>query len=200
MSPADQIRQACESIIGHYTAALTPGKAKLEPITSTAIEAPTPLPLRVLNARGMATIYLASWATVVAGGRKLSTAPSRYDTLALARFVALHSDWLGKHEAGESAAKQLATIAAELRDVATGVTKPARIPVGPCVDQSPDSDTLCTGGLIAHMIPPASITCDTNQSHTWPPVRWPNLKIRMSRLDPEAAAELVARLSGNDLT
>jgi len=201
MTAADEIRQACETIIRHYAAALTPGKAKLEQVTSTAIEAATPLPLRVLNARGMATIYLASWATVIVGGRKLTSAPSRHDAMPLARFVALHSDWLGKHDSGNAAATQLTSIATELKDVATGVMKPAHIPVGPCVDNiDHDTSDQCPGKLVAHMEAPPVITCDTNEEHHWPTGRWPYLKLRMTRIDPDAAADLVARLSGNDLT
>jgi len=200
VTAADEIRSACETIIRHYTAALTPGKAKIQEVKSTAIEAATPLPLRVLNARGMATIYLASWATVVTMGRRLKLAPTRHETLNLARFVALHSDWLGNSDHGPAAAKQLTTIATELADVATGVTKPARIPVGQCVDQQADEDDRCAGQLVAHMEVPAFIACDTNQDHHWPTGRWPYLKLRMTAIDPDAAAELVARLSGNDLT
>lgn len=200
MAAADEIRQACETIIRHYAAALTPGKAKLEQVTSTAIEAATPLPLRVLNARGMATIYLASWATVIVGGRQLAWAPSRHEAIALARFVALHSDWLGKHASADAAANQLSLIATELKDVATGVMKPAHIPVGPCVDLAPDTEDLCAGKLTAHMEKPPTITCDTNEDHHWPTGRWPYLKLRMTRIDPEAAQDLVARLSGSDLT
>jgi len=200
MTAADEIRSACETIIRHYTAALTPGKAKLEQVTSTAIEAPTPLPLRVLNARGMATIYLASWATVIVGGRRLKLAPTRHETLNLARFVALHSDWLGEGEHGPAAAQQLSTIATELKDVATGVMKPARIPVGPCVDTVDDTTDLCAGSLTAHMAAPPTITCDLNEDHAWPTGRWPYLKLRMTAINPDAAANLVARLSGPDLT
>ena len=200
MSAASEIRQACETIIRHYAAALTPGKAKTQEVKSTAIEAATPLPLRVLNARGMATIYLASWATVVTMGRRLKLAPTRHETLNLARFVALHSDWLGGTEHGPAAAKQLSTIAAELADVATGVTKPARIPVGPCVDNADGTEDLCAGNLVAHMVTPPTIACDANEDHLWPTGRWPYLKLRMTRIDPGAAQELVARLSGIHLT
>ncbi|MFD9905830.1 helix-turn-helix domain-containing protein [Streptomyces sp. NPDC059063] len=127
-----------------------------------------PLNGRAVDARRAILGTLATWAEVVVEGRRL--ARPRRTVPALAAFLDCHARWLAAHPAAQDAATELDSLLKAARRAAPS-SAARRISVGPCVVDG------CGGGLTAVLghrqtAAAASVDCDRDGTHSWPPQRW----------------------------
>jgi hypothetical protein len=130
-----------------------------------------PMPPAAAEIRTGILAGLASWAALVADGRRV-TPPAR-DVPALSRFLARHADWLSRHPAGGDLADEVGALARTARAVAhPGDVR--RVRIGRC----PHGD--CGGDVVALMRPagagpPSEIVCTVSPDHAWPATSWTRL-------------------------
>jgi hypothetical protein len=137
--------------------------------------APHSLNETAVEARTKIQAALASWAGLVVGERSLTARGGDVDRLA--RFLAVHLDWLAARPgAADFVAEVDELVSGALRAIDAGPA--GRIELGPCIEPG------CDGRLLAeapgHGAGPPEVGCDTGR-HAWRPDQWLLLRRRLDR-------------------
>lgn len=213
-----KIEDALDTIAAHWDGAMSPPK----PANSerrTPPRSKPPMPIDPASAIDAAWRDLRSWGQLVMEERDLSQGPRTGHTPAcrtactdkhpatgpqIARWLALHADWMAAHEAGPDAAAELARHGRRLRDIDLGY-RSRRFIVGQCPEEIHDETSPitepCIGNLWALIreedtMLPDRVVCDANEWHTWSPSQWAALGRRLGNLHPDGVERLLNRLSG----
>ena len=123
----------------------------------------------------------------------------------LARWLAVHVEWLAAHDAGHDAAEEIHRHGRRVRAIALGY-RSRRFQVGRCPEVLDDLDgdglmQSCTGGLWALVrqedgMLPDRVVCDATDEHQWSPSQWGALGRRLGNLHPDGVERLLSRLGG----
>ena len=213
-----RLEEALDTIAEHWAGAENPPK----PEGSTRRTPPRskpPMPIDPASAIDAAWRDLRSWGQLVMEERGVTHGPRTGHTTKcrthcatkhtatgpqIARWLALHADWLAAHDAGEDAAVELARHGRRLRDIDLGY-RSRRFIVGTCPEETYDeAEPLtkpCTGNLWALIreeatMLPDRVVCDASEDHTWSPSQWAALGRRLGNLHPDGVERLLNRLSG----
>ena len=116
--------------------------------------------------------HLVSWAKLVVDERDIE-APANTGH-AIARFLAIHVDWLANHDAAGECADEFANLCGRARRIAYP-NGTRTIEVGHC--QRETDGIRCDGVIKAILrrvdsLLPSAIVCDTDPDHTWDPTQW----------------------------
>lgn len=216
-----RLERALDDLAEHWTGAEHP------PMPEGSVRRPQPasrlpMPLDPASAVDAAWRDLRSWGQLVMEERDLTQGPRTGHTPAcrvgcdqrhpatgpqIARWLALHAEWLAAHDAGEDAADELARHARRLRDIDLGY-RSRRFQIGRCPEEVHDEQwerhgltQECTGNLWALIreedtMLPDRVVCDAHEEHTWSPSQWAALGRRLGNLHPDGVERLLNRLAG----
>ena len=148
-----------------------------------------------MDIRAEIRAHLVSWAKLVVDERGVNPPVKRFiasrpfvgfigpmplielpdDSIAgIARFLAIHVDWLANHDAAGECADEFANLCGRARRIAYP-NGTRTIEVGHC--QRETDGIRCDGVIKAILrrvdsLLPSAIVCDTDPDHTWDPTQW----------------------------
>lgn len=217
-----RLLDALDILAEHWSAAERPQVTREGGERRPAPASRPPLPIDPASALDAAWRDLRSWGQLIIEERDLSAGPrtghapscprgctDRHPATGpqIARWLALHADWLAAHPAGDDCAEELHRHARRVRAIALG-HRSRRFQIGRCPQVDVDEDGLaatCVGTLWALVrqeddMLPDRVVCDTDDEHVWSPSQWPALGRRLGNLHPEGMDRLMQRLAGHTST